>query len=96
MRTNIIWAMAVILVALLEAQWPYVLRVQGVVPQLVLILVLLASRQGEANQCQNDSLGGKPIHGVIRSWVSSWVVQRIIAHEAADAATGNRVRITSA
>lgn len=59
MRTNILWAMAVILVALLEAQWPYLLRVQGVVPQLVLILVVyFAIVDGEERAMFTGLLGG--------------------------------------
>ncbi len=59
MRTNLIWACAVILMALLEAQWPYVLRVQGVVPQLVLILVVFfAIVDGEERAMFTGLLGG--------------------------------------
>ena len=48
MRTNILWAILVVVTALIEAQWPYALRIQGVVPQLVLILVVyFAITEGE-------------------------------------------------
>jgi rod shape-determining protein MreD len=59
LRTNLIWAAAVISMALLEAQWPYVLRVQGVVPQLVLILVVFfAIVDGEDRAMFTGLLGG--------------------------------------
>ncbi len=59
MRTNFIWAILVMLTALLEAQWPYFLRVQGVVPQLVLILVVyFAITDGEERAMFTGLLGG--------------------------------------
>jgi len=59
MRTNLVWAGIVILMALLEAQWPYILRVQGVVPQLVLILVIFfAIVDGEERAMFTGLLGG--------------------------------------
>jgi rod shape-determining protein MreD len=58
-RTNFIWAVTVMLTALLEAQWPYVLRVQSVVPQLVLILVIyFAIVDGEERAMLTGLLGG--------------------------------------
>lgn len=59
LRTNLIWAVSVMLTALLEAQWPYLLRVQGVVPQLVLILVVyFAIVDGEERAMFTGLLGG--------------------------------------
>lgn len=59
MRTNLIWAVLVMAMALLEAQWPYFLRVQGVVPQLVLILVVyFAITDGEERAMFTGLLGG--------------------------------------
>jgi rod shape-determining protein MreD len=47
------------LMALLEAQWPYILRVQGVVPQLVLIVVIyFAIVDGEERAMLTGLLGG--------------------------------------
>ena len=58
-RTNFIWAVTVMLTALLEAQWPYLLRVQEVVPQLVLILVIyFAIVDGEERAMLTGLLGG--------------------------------------
>lgn len=58
-RTNILWAIAVMVTALLEAQWPYLLRIQGVVPQLVLILVVYFSIvDGEERAMFTGLLGG--------------------------------------
>jgi len=59
MRTNLVWALAVVLTALLEAKWPYLLRVQSVVPQLVLVLVVyFAITEGEERAMFTGLLGG--------------------------------------
>ena len=59
MRTNIFWAILVIIMALVESKWPYALRIQGVVPQLVLILVVyFAITEGEERAMFTAVLGG--------------------------------------
>lgn len=59
MRTNLIWAILVVVTALLEAKWPYVLRIQSVVPQLVLVLVVyFAITEGEERAMLTGLLGG--------------------------------------
>lgn len=59
MRTNIFWAVLVIAMALVEAKWPYALRIQGVVPQLVLVLVVyFAITEGEERAMFTAVLGG--------------------------------------
>ena len=59
MRTNAIWAIVVVLTALIEAKWPYTLRIQGVVPQLVLVLVVyFAVTEGEERAMFTGVFGG--------------------------------------
>ena len=59
MRTNILWATLVVVTALIEARWPYALRIQGVVPQLVLVLVVyFAITEGEERAMFTGLLGG--------------------------------------
>lgn len=59
MRTNVFWVILVVMTALLEAKWPYALRVQGVVPQLVLLLVVyFAITEGEERAMFTGFLGG--------------------------------------
>lgn len=59
MRSNLVWVIVVVLTALVEAKWPYMLRFQGVVPQLVLILVVyFAITDGEERAMFTGLLGG--------------------------------------
>ena len=59
MRTNILWAILVVVTALIEARWPYALRIQSVVPQLVLVLVVyFAITEGEERAMFTGLLGG--------------------------------------
>ena len=59
MRTNIVWAILVVITALIEAKWPYVLRIQSVMPQLVLVLVVyFAITEGEERAMFTGLLGG--------------------------------------
>ena len=59
MRTNILWAVLVVVTALIEARWPYTLRIQGVVPQLVLVLVVyFAITEGEERAMFTGLFGG--------------------------------------
>lgn len=59
MRTNILWAILVVITALIEAIWPYTLRIQAVVPQLVLLLVVyFAITEGEERAMFTGLLGG--------------------------------------
>jgi rod shape-determining protein MreD len=97
MRTNLIWAAAVISMALLEAQWPYVLRIQGVVPQLVLILVVFfAIVDGEERAmftgllggvfqevATDDALGHRVICLVVVGYVTGAIARRLITENPA-------------
>ena len=59
MRTNILWAILVVVTVLIEARWPYTLRIQGVVPQLVLVLVVyFGITEGEERAMFTGLLGG--------------------------------------
>ena len=97
MRTNLIWAGVVILTALLEAQWPYVLRVQGVVPQLVLILVVFfAIVDGEERAmftgvigglfqevATDDALGHRVLCLVVIAYITGTMARRLVTENPA-------------
>lgn len=101
MRTNLLWAGTVILMALLEAQWPYLLRVQGVVPQLVLILVVFfAIVDGEERAmftgllgglfqevATDDALGHRVLCLVIVGYVTGSMARRLVTENPAVKAT---------
>lgn len=59
MRRNLIWAAVVAATALIQTTWLEAIRIQGVVPNLVLILVVyLAIVDGEERAMFTGALGG--------------------------------------
>lgn len=92
MRTNFIWVILIIFAALLEAQWPYMFRVQGVVPQLVLILVVYFAMSDSAERAMftgvigglfqevaaDDALGHRILCLVVVGFVAGSLSRRLI------------------
>jgi rod shape-determining protein MreD len=59
MLRNLLWAVTVVSLGLLQTMWPDVLKVQGAVPDLVLILVVyFAIAEGEERAMFTALLGG--------------------------------------
>lgn len=59
MRKNFIWVLAVMIVSLIETTWLGVVQVQGVLPNLVLLLVVyFALAEGEERAMFTGLLGG--------------------------------------
>ena len=59
MIKNVLWAVVVILAALIEATWLGVVRVQGVLPDLILLLVVFFGiTEGEERAMYTGLLGG--------------------------------------
>jgi len=72
MRTSFIWVIFIVFAALLEAQWPYFLRVQGVVPQLVLVLVVYFA--------MNDSTERAMFTGVLGGLFQEVAADEVLGH----------------
>jgi rod shape-determining protein MreD len=59
MRKNLLWLVAVVVMALVQSTWPDVLKVQGVTPDLTLLLVVFfALLDGEERAMLTGAIGG--------------------------------------
>lgn len=59
MRRNILWFIVVVLAALLQTTWPDSLKIEGVIPDLTLVLVVyFAIAEGEERAMLTGLLGG--------------------------------------
>ncbi len=58
MRKNVYWALMVTIATLLEASWPGILRVQGVTPDLILLMVVYFAIAGGSERAMITGLAG--------------------------------------
>jgi len=97
MRRNVVWAVFVVAVALLQTTWLDAIRIEGVLPDLVLLLVVyFAIEEGEERAMFTGVLGGlyQDVVGnavlghhvlchVVVAYIAGRVARRLITEHAA-------------